>query len=57
MALDPKAKRIFKLVGTRVPRPDGIEKVTGRALYGADVTHPGCCSGGFCARRMPMRRS
>ena len=34
-------KRIFKQVGTRPPRPDGIEKVTGRALYGADLSAPG----------------
>ena len=27
----------FKVVGTRVPRPDGIDKVTGRAKYGADA--------------------
>ncbi len=34
-------KRVFKQVGTRPARPDGIDKVTGRALYGADVTAPG----------------
>ncbi len=31
----------FKLVGTRVTRPDGVDKVTGRALYGADTFAPG----------------
>lgn len=31
----------FKVVGTRVKRPDGIDKVTGRARYGADATAPG----------------
>ena len=31
----------FNLVGTRVARPDGIEKVTGRARYGADAFAPG----------------
>ena len=31
----------FNLVGTRVARPDGIEKVTGRAKYGADAFAPG----------------
>ncbi|TNF22879.1 MAG: xanthine dehydrogenase family protein molybdopterin-binding subunit [Rhodobacteraceae bacterium] len=31
----------FKLVGTRPDRPDGLDKVTGRARYGADVTAPG----------------
>jgi CO/xanthine dehydrogenase Mo-binding subunit len=41
MALDNAGKRVFKVVGTRPPRPDGIDKVTGRALYGADVFAPG----------------
>ncbi len=41
MALDNTPKRVFKVVGTRPPRPDGIDKVTGRALYGADVSAPG----------------
>ncbi|MFT7130220.1 MAG: CO/xanthine dehydrogenase Mo-binding subunit [Gammaproteobacteria bacterium] len=31
----------FKVVGTRVKRPDGLDKVTGRAKYGADATAPG----------------
>jgi CO/xanthine dehydrogenase Mo-binding subunit len=31
----------FKVVGTRVKRPDGIDKVTGRARYGADMNAPG----------------
>jgi CO/xanthine dehydrogenase Mo-binding subunit len=31
----------FKVVGTRPARPDGIDKVTGRARYGADATMPG----------------
>ena len=41
MALDSQVKRVFKVVGTRPPRPDGIDKVTGRALYGADASAPG----------------
>lgn len=45
MALDQNGKRIFKVVGTRPPRPDGIDKVTGRALYGADVAAPGMLVG------------
>ena len=32
----PKAP-IYRIIGTRPVRPDGFEKVTGRALYGADV--------------------
>jgi len=31
----------FKMVGTRVNRPDGVDKVTGRAKYGADAFAPG----------------
>ena len=31
----------FKLIGTRPIRPDGLDKVTGRARYGADATAPG----------------
>ena len=31
----------FNLVGTRPARPDGIEKVTGSAKYGADAFAPG----------------
>jgi len=45
MALDENGKRIFKVVGTRPARPDGIDKVTGRAMYGADATAPGMLFG------------
>jgi CO/xanthine dehydrogenase Mo-binding subunit len=31
----------FKYIGTRASRPDGFEKVTGRARYGADYVLPG----------------
>ena len=31
----------FKVIGSRVPRPDGVDKVTGRARYGADAYAPG----------------
>ncbi|HEY5646058.1 MAG TPA: xanthine dehydrogenase family protein molybdopterin-binding subunit [Pseudomonadales bacterium] len=31
----------FKIVGTRPRRPDGVDKVTGRARYGADAFAPG----------------
>ncbi|MGR3376538.1 xanthine dehydrogenase family protein molybdopterin-binding subunit [Salipiger abyssi] len=31
----------FRLVGTRPDRPDGLDKVTGRARYGADISMPG----------------
>ncbi len=35
------AKTEFKYVGTRPIRPDGLDKVTGRARYGADLNLPG----------------
>ena len=31
----------FKCVGTRPIRPDGVDKVTGRAQFGADLAMPG----------------
>jgi len=31
----------FKAVGTRPVRPDGVDKVTGRATFGADMVLPG----------------
>ncbi len=33
--------RDLKVVGTRPIRPDGVDKVTGRARYGADINLPG----------------
>ncbi len=35
----------FKYVGTRPVRPDGVDKVTGQANYGADFTLPGMLVG------------
>ncbi len=35
------AKTVYKYVGTRPNRPDGLDKVTGRARYGADFSLPG----------------
>ena len=35
----------FKVVGTRPLRPDGLDKVTGRAKFGADATVPGMLIG------------
>ncbi len=34
-------ERKFKVIGSRVARPDGVDKVTGRARFGADATAPG----------------
>ena len=41
MALDAQKTTGFTQVGTRPDRPDGFDKVTGRACFGADVTAPG----------------
>ena len=35
----------YKWVGTRPVRPDGVPKVTGRALYGADLVMAGALYG------------
>lgn len=35
----------YKVIGSRPLRPDGVDKVTGRALYGADVKLPGMLHG------------
>ncbi|WP_281995327.1 xanthine dehydrogenase family protein molybdopterin-binding subunit [Ruegeria faecimaris] len=44
MALDDR-KSEFTFVGTRPNRPDGLDKVTGRAKFGADATAPGMLHG------------
>ena len=35
----------LKVVGTRPVRPDGVDKVTGKAAYGADLVMPGMIVG------------
>ena len=35
----------YKWVGTRPIRPDGVPKVTGKAMYAADYTMPGAIVG------------
>ncbi len=44
MALDDR-KSGFSFVGTRPNRPDGLDKVTGRAKFGADAHAPGMLHG------------
>ena len=39
------ATREYKVVGTRPIRHDGVDKVTGRAVYGADLNLPGMLYG------------
>ncbi len=41
----PDAATALKVVGTRPIRPDGVDKVTGRAAYGADFALPGMLVG------------
>ncbi|WP_282610518.1 xanthine dehydrogenase family protein molybdopterin-binding subunit [Pelagibius sp. Alg239-R121] len=41
MAPDGHGTNGFKVVGTRPNRPDGVDKVTGRAKFGADAAAPG----------------
>ncbi len=38
-------KETYRVIGTRPLRPDGADKVTGRALYGADLRLPGMLYG------------
>ena len=40
-----RSPRKFKIVGTRPLRPDGIDKVTGKARFGADMYMPGMLYG------------
>jgi CO/xanthine dehydrogenase Mo-binding subunit len=35
----------FKVIGSRPIRPDGVDKVTGRAAFGADLSLPGMLQG------------
>src|SRR5260370_22175966 len=44
-AVNDSAPRGFKWVGTRPIRPDGVPKVTGRAMYGADFATAGTLYG------------
>ena len=39
--MEAQHERQFKVIGTRPIRHDGVDKVTGRACYGADITLPG----------------
>ena len=41
----PQGKRAFRHVGTRPVRPDGIDKVTGKAIYGTDFVASGMLHG------------
>ena len=42
---DSPDSKVLKWVGTRPNRPDGVDKVTGRAKFGADLTLPNMLHG------------
>ena len=57
MALDDTKKALeFKVIGTRPDRPDGIDKVTGRARFGADIVAPGMLTGRILRSPHPHAR-
>ena len=45
----------FNVVGSRPVRPDGADKVTGRARYGADTNLPGLLHGKILRSPTPTR--
>jgi len=45
MTAQGNGSRQTKYVGTRVLRPDGVDKVTGRAKFGADLSMPNMITG------------
>ena len=40
-----EATKAYKVIGTRPLRPDGADKVTGKAIYGADMRLTGMLYG------------
>ncbi|MBW8755121.1 MAG: xanthine dehydrogenase family protein molybdopterin-binding subunit [Sphingomonadales bacterium] len=52
----PVGKKQFRLVGTRPVRPDGAEKVTGKAIYGPDFVAPGMLQGAILRSPHPHAR-
>jgi CO/xanthine dehydrogenase Mo-binding subunit len=43
--MEAQQEHKFKVIGTRPIRHDGVDKVTGRAKYGADISLPGLLHG------------
>ncbi|MGE0825579.1 MAG: xanthine dehydrogenase family protein molybdopterin-binding subunit [Candidatus Binatia bacterium] len=43
--MEAQSEYKFKVIGTRPIRHDGVDKVTGRAKYGADISLPGLLHG------------
>ena len=52
----PQDKRAFRHVGTRPVRPDGIDKVTGKAVYGPDFVTSGMLQGAVLRSPHPHAR-
>jgi CO/xanthine dehydrogenase Mo-binding subunit len=52
----PSDKKQFRLVGTRPVRPDGVEKVTGKAIYGPDFVAPNMLQGAVLRSPHPHAR-
>ena len=50
------AKNGYKVIGTRPIRPDGVDKVTGRAIYGADIQLTGLLYGAILRSPHPHAR-
>src|SRR5690606_41196363 len=46
----------LRWIGTRQPRPDGVDKVTGRARFGADISLPGMLVGKVLRSPLPHAR-
>ena len=47
----------YRWVGKNTRRPDGVDKVTGRARYGDDMKLPGMLYGRFSGAPTPTPRS
>lgn len=52
----PETMKQFRHVGTRPVRPDGVDKVTGKALYGTDFKAPGMLWGAILRSPHPHAR-
>ncbi len=52
----PLPTRTYRHVGTRPVRPDGLEKVTGKAIYGTDFVAPGMIHGAMLRSPHPHAR-
>ena len=51
----PSAVSNYQWVGKNTPRPDGVDKVTGRARYGDDIILPGMLHGKLSQSTCPRK--